>query len=203
MAVNGRALASVAVGTLFVWSGMKGWSILGTVGDLVTGKQPNQPVTSPLTTATGIESLGSAPAGTASVGANAGGIAGTALQYQGHAYNFGGAPGKDGSKPWDCSSFVNYICAVKLGLPIPGYGAGKYDGTSHGPPTGTWAVWSGLSRIGRSEVSAGDIIVWLGHMGIAISNNQMISAQNPADGTRISGIDGFGNGPVLTYGRYK
>lgn len=199
MALNGRALTSVAVGSLFVWSGVKGWSILGTVGDLVSGKQPNQPVTSPLTTAT--ESFGAAPAGVAGVSGNAGGIAGTALQYQGHAYRFGGAPGREGQNPWDCSSFVNFVCAVKLGLAIPGNGPGKYDGTSHGPPTGSWAVWSGMQRIGRSDVSAGDIIVWLGHMGIAISNSQMISAQNPADGTRISGIDGFGNGPVLTYGR--
>jgi hypothetical protein len=88
-------------------------------------------------------------------------------------------------------------------MAIPGYGPGKYDGSSHGPPTGTWAIWSGLSRIGRSEISAGDLIVWAGHMGIAISNNQMISAQNEANGTRISGIDGFGTGPVITYGRFR
>lgn len=192
MALDGKAMAAIGVGTLFVWSGIKGWSILGTVGNLVTGSKPSQSVANELVVP-----------GTQSFGSNPGGVAGTALEYQGHAYSFGGAPGKDGSKPWDCSSFVNFVVGVRLGLAIPGYGPGKYNGSSHGPPTGTWAVWSGLSRIGRSEVSAGDIVVWFGHMGIAISNTEMISAQNPKDGTKVSGIDGFGTGPVLTYGRLK
>lgn len=194
--VNGRAMAAISIGVLFVWSGLKGWSILGTASDLITGKKPSQtptPLTVPRDSAGVSQSFGSA----------VGGIAGVALQYQGHAYSFGGAPGRDGLKPWDCSSFVNWVLSVKLGMAIPGYGPGRYDGSTHGPPTGTWAVWSGLSRISRADVAAGDIVVWLGHMGIATGNNQMISAQNPKDGTRISAIDGFGNGPILMYGRLK
>jgi hypothetical protein len=204
MAINGRALTIAGIGTIFVWSGIKGWSVLGTIGDAVTGKQPSQSITNPLVT------IGGSTASNAGVLPGIGqsiasfGIGAIALEYKGHAYRFGGAPGKDGSKPWDCSSFVNWIVSVKAGKAIPGYGPGKYQGTIHGPPTGSWAIWSGLTSIKRSEVQAGDILIWLGHMGIAINNTQMISALNPHEGTQISTIDkGVGRGPLVRIGRLK
>lgn len=199
MPINGKALTAVAVGSVFVWSGIKGWSILGTASDLILGNAPNQAV-SPLTVP-GADTGGGGTVG-ASATAVGGQIAATALAYQGHAYQFGGAPGKDGGSPWDCSSFVNYVVGVKLGLAIPGYNAGAYDGSSHGPPTGTWGVWNGLTHISRGDVQAGDIIVWLNHMGIALDNTTMISALNPDIGTKKTPIEGYGNGPILCYGRY-
>jgi cell wall-associated NlpC family hydrolase len=193
---NGRALAAVSIGVLFVWSGIKGWSVLGTIGDIVTGKKPNQLVSYPLT-------LGGSPDESSSplVG-GATGVAAIGLQYIGHAYKFGGAPGRDGTKPWDCSSFVNYVVGVKARMAIPGNAPGRYTGTSHGPPTGSWAVWSGMRTIKRSEVQSGDIILWLGHMGIAINNSEVVNALNPKSGTKITNIDkGVGRGPLVRCGR--
>jgi cell wall-associated NlpC family hydrolase len=185
-------MMAIGIGSIFVWSGIKGWSLLGTAADLVTGKQPSQ---------ANINALTSGDT-TTFVGTSTSGLAGAALQYQGHAYQYGGAPGPDGSQPWDCSSFVNFIAGIKLKLPIPGYAAGKYDGTFHGPPTGTWGIWTGIRHVTRQEVQAGDIIVWVGHMGIALDNTQMISALNPEVRTTITPIEGHGNGPILCYGRY-
>ena len=198
MAVDGKALAATGIGVLLVWSGIKGWSVLGTITDVISGKKPSQTASS-LTSA---DPNAATPVAGVASSAFTGSLAAIAMQYVGHAYLFGGAPGKDGSKPWDCSSFINWICSVRMNMAIPGYAAGKYDGTSHGPPTGGWATWPGTQRIQRADVKAGDIIVWFGHMGMAISNTQMISAQNPKDGTRVSGIDGFGTGPVMRYGRF-
>lgn len=197
MAVNGRALAATFAGSVFIWSGIRGWSVMGTIGDLITGHKPTAhgPAV-PLTVTTGSATDG--PAGVA-----AGTLAGEAMKYRGHAYLFGGTPGEDGSRPWDCSSFVNWVASVRMGLPIPGYGPGKYRGTSHGPPTGMWGVWPGLRHVKRSEVQAGDIIVWVGHMGIATSSQTMVSALNSNVGTVESAIEGYGNGPVLCYGRYQ
>lgn len=192
--MDGRALAAVGAGSLFVWSGIKGWSVLATIGDVIGGRKPAQSLTTPLTVPYG--GVGTAASGSAS------GLADAALQYKEHCYRFGGVPGRDGSQCWDCSSFVNYVAAVKLGLPIPGYAAGKYDGGVHGPATGQWAVWPGLNKVSRSEVQAGDIIVWPGHMGIAISNTTMISALNPRSRTVVSSIDAFGRKPILRIGRY-
>lgn len=182
MAVNGKGLAAMGVGAIFVWSGLKGWSVLGTVRDLVSGVKPNQP-----------ELL-------ANTVSSVTGLAGVAQQYVGHAYSFGGAPGTDGSKPWDCSSFVNYVVS-KTGRAIPGYKAGTYDGSVHGPTTLQWAAWPGLVHIDRSQLQAGDIIIWAGHMGIAVDGSHLVSALNESEGTKVTGIDGTGTGPILVYGR--
>ena len=194
MALNGRALSAIAIGSVFVWSGIKGWSILGTAKDVVVGQKPTGKVVNPLVSAE--QSLGSAPGVVGS-----GDIVSTAMQYIGHAYLYGGAPGKDASKPWDCSSYVNYIIGVKLGRAIPGFKPGAYDGSSHGPPTGAWGIWPNLKHLSRGDVASGDIIVWVGHMGIAINNSQMVSALNPEEGTKVTPIDGHGNGPIMAYGR--
>jgi cell wall-associated NlpC family hydrolase len=198
MPLNGRALFVTGTGVLFVWSGIRGWSVLGTIGDAITGNRPNQPVSYPLSIAPkGGDAAGTVPS------SGAGGIAGIALQYQGHAYRFGGAPGKDGSKPWDCSSFVNFVVAIKAGMAIPGNKPGQYNGSSHGPTTGVWAVWTGMATVSRSDVQAGDILVWGSHMGIATDNSHYISAHSPAKGTTVTGIPTSGLGPLVRIGRLR
>lgn len=204
--LNGRALAITGIGTLFVWSGIKGWSVLGTIGDAITGVQPNQTITNPLQLGNLSTASQDNSGKTFSVfgGSTGSTLATTAMGYQGHAYRFGGSPGPNLLNPWDCSSFVNAIASIKLGLAIPGYGPGKYKGTVHGPPTGAWAIWNGMVTIPRASVQAGDILLWVGHMGIAVNNTQMISALNPREGTRVSNINaGVGRGPLVRIGRLK
>jgi cell wall-associated NlpC family hydrolase len=197
MAINRAGLIAAGIGSILVWSGIKGWSLTGSVGDLITGSKPNQSEQYPLGNPA---QIGEANASTA--GGSPGGLAGLAMGAIGHAYSYGGAPGSDGSGDWDCSSMVNYLASVKSGLAIPGYAAGKYDGSSHGPVTGQWGIWSGLKHVGRDAVQAGDIVVWANHMGIAINHNEMVSALNSREGTKRTPIDGYGNGPLLCYGRY-
>jgi len=199
MAYNGRALAATSFGILLVWSGVKGWSVLGTIGDVITGKKPDQPVAYPLNIA-----AKTVPGATQGIGDAPSGIAGIAMQYVGHAYRYGGAPGRNGQNPWDCSSFVNYVVGVKAGMAIPGNKPGRYTGASHGPPTGMWAAWSGMSTVKRADVQAGDILLWVGHMGIATGHDSMISALNPRIGTKTQPIDsGVGRGPLVRIGRLR
>ena len=198
MAVNGRAAFAVGTGILFVWSGIKGWAILGTAGDLLTGVKPSG-ATQPLTTSGGDASGGTSGIGTAGGSS----VISIAEQYIGHAYHFGGAPGSDGSKPWDCSSFVNFVVGVRMGKAIPGYGPGKYKGTVHGPPTGAWAVWDGIQSVTRNNLAPGDIVVWGGHMGFALGPDRLLSALNPKAGTKEGAIDGAARGPIVRMGRLK
>jgi cell wall-associated NlpC family hydrolase len=130
-------------------------------------------------------------------GATGQAIAQAALKYKGHAYRFGGAPGTSGKNPWDCSSFVNWVIAHDMGLAIPPSTPPFDNGANHGPATGSWIVWSGCKTISRKSVAAGDIMVWQTHMGIAISNTQMISARDPAEGTGIDTITGDIPGELL------
>lgn len=201
MPLNGRAAFITGTGVLFVWSGIRGWSVLATLGDILTGNRPNQPVTNPLSIAGNTATGGANYNNGVSVG---GGIVGIAMQYVGHSYIFGGAPGKDGSHGWDCSSFVNYVVAVKAGKAIPGNAPGRYNGTTHGPTTGVWAIWTGMDTVKRANVQAGDILVWGGHMGIATSNSQYISAHSPAKGTTVTNIPTSGDlGPLVRIGRLR
>lgn len=196
MALNGRALAATGAGLLFVWSGIRGWSVLATLGDVLTGKKPTDSTVYPLQTVTPAVTVGGVVANT--------GMVAIALSYVGHAYRFGGAPGKNGQNPWDCSSFINYVVGVKAGKAIPGNAPGKYTGTSHGPPTGVWAGWTGMDTVKRADVQAGDILLWFGHMGMATGPNTMISALNPKVGTKTQTIDsGVGRGPIVRIGRLR
>jgi cell wall-associated NlpC family hydrolase len=80
-------------------------------------------------------------------------------------------------------------------MAIPFYGAGKYDGSVHGPATGSWIIWTGATTVGHdgNVAQAGDLAVWQTHMGICTGPNQMVSAQNPGSGTQVSSINGFIN----------
>lgn len=202
MSINGRALAATSIGTLFIWSGIRGWSVLATIGDVVKGYQPSQSVVNPLEIVpTGSANTGGTPTGLPS---SVGGLASLALQGIGHAYHFGNAPGPDGKNPWDCSSFINYVVGVQAKMAIPGFGPGKYNGKSHGPPTGVWAAWTGMATVKRADVQAGDILVWFGHMGMATGHDTMISALNPHAGTKTQRIDsGVGRGPLVRIGRLR
>lgn len=130
-------------------------------------------------------------------------IAEDALRYQGAGYVFGGVP-SHGIGQWDCSSFVNWVVGNDLGMSIPGFPAGTYKGQSHGPVVLDWATWSG-AQTHSGPPGRGDLCVWpgagaAGHIGIAISGTQMISALDHIDGTKVTGISGFGpKGVALIY----
>lgn len=199
MAGRGIYFSALGAGVLLFWSGLKGWGVISTVQDIITGKAPHGPAVN-----TPVNALTSQASGAvAYTGASS--IASDAVQYQGHAYRYGGAPGRDGSAPWDCSSFCNWVISHDLNLPWPG--PGQYDGTSHGPPTGVWGPWfiaRGMSvKGGIASAQAGDVVVWAAHMGICTGPNQMVSALDPADGTKVTPIQGYGNGPLLCVGRYQ
>lgn len=190
--INGRALTAIVIGSLFVWSGVKGWSVLGTLADIIKGGPPAGASVTPLTVGdaatTGIIEGGFS--GGITGGGLGAAIAAEGVKWVGHPYRYAGAPGLDGKGFWDCSSFCNFIYAVKFGLPIPGYGPGKWDGSTHGPPTFSWNVWPGIKNVPRDQVQAGDVILFVfPHMGIAISNTMMVHAPNPKRGTVIDSID--------------
>lgn len=114
-------------------------------------------------------------------------IASDAMNDIGHAYILGGAPGPNFDKPWDCSSAVNKWLGHDFGMRLPGTTKAGYDGTSHGPGSWQYITWSGAKTVGGPP-QAGDLLIWpgtgaLGHIGIAISATDMVSALNPELGT--------------------
>lgn len=128
---------------------------------------------------------GSGGGGNAPVSGTA--IVQAALRYEGHPYVWGG---------WDCSGMVNHVLGHDLGITLPG-GIKNFQGPPpHGPVVAQYAVWNGATTV-SGPPSPGDLCVWAGvgasgHIGIAISGTEMISALNPSLGTRKSGIQGSG-----------
>lgn len=157
-------------------------------GHGLTPAGPVEPVTAELTDVEASMAGGGSGAGTGVSGATGNAIADDALRYKGAGYVFGGDASKVGL--WDCSSFVSYVLGHDLSLPLPGghWADPGFPPHAHGPTTTSYLLYG--RRLERSEVRAGDLIVWPTHMGIAISNQRMISAEDPANGTGESGIDG-------------
>jgi cell wall-associated NlpC family hydrolase len=77
-----------------------------------------------------------------------------------------------------------------LRQPIPGYGPGAYTGATHGPNTLSYLLWGGVVTISRSELQAGDLLVWQSHMGISLGGDQMISSLDTKDGVKVTSIEG-------------
>jgi cell wall-associated NlpC family hydrolase len=197
MPINGPALGALGIGSLFLYSAIKGKSILASAQAIIIGQSPqtvkqtnaivsNTPVTD--------NTFGG---GTIA----AGGIAGIAQKYIGHAYVYGGAPGTNGKNPWDCSSCANWVIGHDAGMSIPQFPHGSYNGATHGPATLSWITWGTFISHNPKDAKAGDICVWQTHMGIAVGNGNMISALNPSQGTKETSIEGGAPGGELLYVR--
>jgi len=189
MPVNGVALGAVAVGSVFTYAGVKGYSIPEAVQAIVQGKSPagltkRYPVDSPVDLPAG---------GTSAVGggsATGQAIANKALSYSGAGYDWGGRADRPGA--WDCSSFVSKVLGEDFGMTLPGgghWGSAGYPPHAHGPTSSSYTSYG--RGISRAEVAAGDLVVWGSHhIGIAINNSTMISARSEHSGTGTSSIDG-------------
>lgn len=105
-------------------------------------------------------------------------------------YRWGGG----NTSGWDCSGFVNYVLCHDLGYNIPGYKGNTFTGHVHGPNTYGWNGWAGLKWKSRYSVSRGDIVLWVSHMGIALSNTHYVSAYDTQLGTVVEPI--HGGGPI-------
>jgi cell wall-associated NlpC family hydrolase len=195
---KGVGYAAIAAGGILAYSGVRGYSLLKAVQNITGGKAANTGQTT---------SLIGVPGTTGSVNnvgtlASDSEIATLAQTYIGKwSYVWGGAPGIMGGVG-DCSSFVNFIVGAKLGLAIPLYKAGTYDGATHGPPTTTWIAWAGCATVPKAEASPGDIVVGPTHMGIYVGNGQYCSARDPAEGVGNDPVSEFPD-PLVLYRRIR
>jgi hypothetical protein len=123
-------------------------------------------------------------------------VAAAALKWAGEGYVYGGNASHPGD--WDCSSFVSWVLGHDLKLSLPGgkWGAPGFPPGSHGPVVTSYASWKGAITVGAPG-ARGDLVCFVGsgtsgHMGIVLGPNQMVSALDSVDGTKVTPITGYG-----------
>lgn len=179
--LSGTAVGLAGAGALLLLAGLKNTTVSATLRAMIKG-QPLPSGASDLAQAQGevgatlgqiVGQGASAAAGLASgdVGAI---IAKQALSYVGAPYQWAAA----GPTRFDCSGLVTWVLHHDLGLNLPS--------NSH-TVTGQFYVWSGAVTVPRPP-QIGDLICWLGHIGIAISPTQMVHAPSPGQRVQVSNI---------------
>ena len=192
MPLKGTYLGIGAIGAVFLWSSLRGKKVTDVFRTLIGGGDPSK-----LPSILQIEGVRnpSFKGGTSSLGAATGNqISDTAEMYIGFRYVWAGKPAIDNAA--DCSSFCNMIIGWFLKRAIPGFAAGTYNGTTHGPNTLAWLGWNGTKKIPLAQARPGDLVVWQTHMGILVKAGhnadeaRMVSDLNPTDGTLETSING-------------
>lgn len=168
--IPGLAVLLAAAGGYLVYVGVRNVEPLDGLRTLLRGSLPEGRAPSPG------RGGGNSPGGTVTGGGGLGGrIAAEASKYEGVPYRWGG----NTTAGWDCSGFVNHVLR-RVGVALPN---GR-------PTTVTYAVWRGAVNVPRASAQAGDLVVYPGHMGIALSNTHMIHAPTfgkPTQKARIYG----------------
>lgn len=182
--INGVALGSIAVGSLLLYAGITGKNIPQAVQAVISGKSPATAAKTAAIISTDPSAYPNNPGNQAPIsGTRQAQIAAIAQSYVGKlTYVYGGPP-PPGTV--DCSSFASKVLA-EAGIARPGGAA--FDPAHHGPTTLQYLFYG--TAVSRSAVQAGDLCVYQTHMGIAISNTEMVSAQTPNSGVQKSTIDG-------------
>lgn len=175
--LNGLAIAMAVAGSVLLTAGIRN----ATVPDTLRALLKNTPI--PSKTEGSLAEIGGALLGGPVLGSGVLGerIAQTALAEKGKPYKW--ATG--GPNSFDCSGLVNWVLGHQLGLPIPGHTDGKYSG--HGPTSGQYYLWAGVTTVKRPP-QAGDLICYIGHIAIAISPTQMVHAPTSGDVVRVRNI---------------
>ena len=189
MAITGAAVAYSVVGGLVLFSGIKGSSIADTARAVITGNLSGVAQTEGITIPVGDDVSASG----AVIPASSNAIVADALKYVGNRYVFGGTPGTDKGvdNGTDCSGFVNMVVGRDLGIAIPGYTAGQYTGSVHGPTTEVWLMWNGATTIPLSQAQPGDLACFLTHMGIFTdTGTHFVSALDTHDGVLVTTVAG-------------
>lgn len=111
-------------------------------------------------------------------------IADAVRKYVGAPYAFGAA----GPSKFDCSGLVTWVLHHDLGIDLSQWRAVGLPCSNIHTVTTQFLVTNGAATISRADCSAGDLVCWTGHIGIATSNTTFIAAPHTGANVREEAI---------------
>jgi peptidoglycan DL-endopeptidase CwlO len=183
--ISGVAVGVAAAGGLLILSSVRNTTVADTLRSIIQqGKTPTGGSEGPSLAAVstgfadalragGVAVVASEAAGNVADSAARSAVVTLARAPLGKPYRWGAA----GPDAFDCSGLVSY-CLRKAGL------------DTRRRVTTEYLVWSGATTIPRAECSAGDLVCYVGHIGIAVSRTQMIHAPHAGSVVQVANIWG-------------
>jgi peptidoglycan DL-endopeptidase CwlO len=190
---SGAAVAVLTVGGLLVYFGINNIPVLEGVREFLRGEPPKRRPTTPTAlpaelnplleavtrTGGGLSTDGSGDTtggGLSTDGSGSGSaIVTAARRYLGVPYVWGG----HSPAGMDCSGFVTVV--------LKDVGVTNLPSMTH-TVTGQFLVWTGAQTVPRSDMRAGDLVCWTGHIGIAVDNTSMIHAPTFGQSVQIGKV---------------
>lgn len=200
MAIRLGPVLVIGAGALFVYSGVKGFSVLKAAQNVIQGSAPASRQQYGRLSEPGFETGSGNQYGGGTFSGND--VAAIGQKYVGKLTYYFGGPNAQHMGTVDCSSFASK-CLAEAGVHNPG--GSPYDPRTHGPTTLSYLSWNGATTVGHnaSVAQRNDLCVWQTHMGICIGNGQMVSARDPAEGVGIDTIQGDMPGELLFVRRLR
>ncbi len=168
--ISGRAVALISAGGVLVYAGLRHQSPVDALREIISGNLTPVPAGNPVVPKD-FTSLGGGDFGPTGPGFPQ--LAGAAQRYLGRPYRWAGT--FTGSGGGDCSGLV-FRSFADLGITAPRTSFAQMR-------------WDRVSKIPRSQVAAGDLTYWPGHIGIAINNQQGIYSPHTGTVVQIQNID--------------
>jgi cell wall-associated NlpC family hydrolase len=176
--VSAVAVGVLAVGVLFVWSGIRGASFTAGVQSIIKGQKPGDGVVNPIESAatpqgeaTKLGGLGGAPAGSANaqILTIATAVAASPPGRRNYCWGGGHQTSPCQARCFDCSGFVSCILN-KLGV------------MKGSMVTGEFMTWKGAETVPYAMRQPGDLLVTPTHIGIIVDSTRIINAACTACG---------------------
>lgn len=186
--LNGVAVTAAVAGLYLIYSGVQDVPLIDGLRDLAQGRAPHgRPPKKTEVFSGAVPGAAGRAAAAGAAGVRGAQIAEAARKYIGAKYVFGA----EGPDTFDCSGLVVWVLKHDIGIAVPPNVRRVRD----------FVRWDGAVTIPRNQCAPGDLVCWdFQHMGIAVSNTEMIDA--PMPGKRV-GVHKIWGAPAPMIRRVK
>jgi cell wall-associated NlpC family hydrolase len=174
--ISGLSVAMATAGAFLVYAGINRIPLVAGLRSMLRGEVPTgtPPVKAAVPTQLSFVDADRSGAALIVSGGGALGdrIVAAAGGYIGEPYFWGGhVPTTRGGPGLDCSGYVTWVLVQDIGM--------KNLPSQVHTTTIPFMNWKGAYTVPAADCQPGDLVCWVGHIGIAVSKNEMLHAPTP------------------------